>query len=249
MHVLLLLAAAASLTPPAPPANQVPPTITGKAKRGGTLTASPGEWTGTAPIEFTYQWMRCHPYCGKVQGATGQSYTLTKADAVRSPTGEKTYMSVYVTATNSYGSVAKLVEPPVAVAAPLPRPRNETWAQLEAMVIPEKASTIPQILAHNGYRAWYFPVNRGRVTVKWTRSSSDPDAPALAFGHRTFRHRHKGAHFKVRLTKRGRRLLQHHRHVHLITTVFTLPLHGYGGNGSGSGLSLRTKAPSVLDSV
>lgn len=263
MRVLLLLATTASLAmpaaaqavrsseaePPAAPSNQVAPTITGTPKLGGTLTASPGQWAGTAPITFTYQWIRCRPHCAQIQGATGQSYRLTKADAVTSSSGEKTLISVYVIATNRYGSVFKLVNPGTEVDAPLPRPRTQTLAQVEAMVIPDSAGTIPQILAHNGYRAWYFPLHRGRVTVTWTRTGTRENEPTLAFGHRTFRHAGKGATFKVRLTKRGRRLLTHHRRLTLRTTVNTYPLRGHGGNGSGSGLSLSTDAPAKLVSI
>jgi hypothetical protein len=265
MRVLLLLAAAtASMTMPAAvgaeqtslaeplaaPSNQVEPTITGTATLGGTLTASPGEWTGTAPITFSYQWMRCRPDCGQIPGATAQTYKLTKADAYRSTDGRKTVMTVYVIATNSYGSVPRLVEPATQVDAPLPRPRTVALAREEAMVIPDSASTIPQILAHNGYTAWYFPLHSARVTVTWTRGRTLwEDEPALAVGHRTFRHAGKSGTFKVRLTKRGRRLLAHAHHLTLLTTVHTSPLRTPAGNATGSGLALSTDAPSKLVSV
>jgi hypothetical protein len=198
---------------------------------------------------FGYQWMRCQPYCKRIQGATAQTYTLTEPDAYRSYDGAKTVVSVYVIATNTYGSAPKLVNPGTAVEAPLPRPGNDIQALVEATVVPDSAGTIPQILAHNGYTAWYFPFRPARVTVTWTRSG-DLQGPALATGSRDFRHAGKGGTFKVRLTKRGRQLLAHAHHLTLDTDAQGGPLGGRpGGSGAGSSLELSTKAPAKLGLV
>ena len=256
MRVLLLLAVGiATLTVPASasrqlaaPSNVVPPTITGPAKLGGTLTVSPGEWAGTAPITFTYQWMRCQPDCGKIVGATASTYTLTQADAVTTTEGVKTVISVYVIATNPYGGVVRLVNPGTAVDAPLPRPRTVGLALVEAMVVPDTAGTIPQILANNGYTAWYFARRTGHVDVTWTRTSAEGE-PALAVGHRTFRQSGKSGTFKVRLTKRGKRLLARTKHVILYANAHIAPLNRPGGSGVGVGLELSADAPAKIVSI
>ena len=41
------------------PVNTSPPTVSGTARDGSVLTVSPGQWKGTQPISFRYQWLRC----------------------------------------------------------------------------------------------------------------------------------------------------------------------------------------------
>jgi len=42
-----------------------------------------GTWSGSEPITYTYQWLRCNDNaqsCTKIAGATGTDYTIVKAD-------------------------------------------------------------------------------------------------------------------------------------------------------------------------
>ena len=81
------------------PANTSPPDVSGAPQDGATLTASPGDWVGTQPITFTYQWLRCGPNggrCGNISGAHSRTYTLVGADAGHT-------IRVRVTARNSVG--------------------------------------------------------------------------------------------------------------------------------------------------
>jgi Ig domain of plant-specific actin-binding protein len=59
-----------------------PPTVTGTAQQGQTLTATPGTWSAL-DATLTYQWERCDATganCVAVVGATAQTYAVTAAD-------------------------------------------------------------------------------------------------------------------------------------------------------------------------
>ena len=101
------------------PVNTTPPTITGTAQVGQTLTAGNGTWTNT-PTSFAYQWLRCNAggnSCVSVSNGTLKTYTLVGADATHT-------MRVRVTATNADGSASaqsdqtEVVAPATSSAAP-----------------------------------------------------------------------------------------------------------------------------------
>lgn len=85
------------------PISLAAPTIGGTLQEGQTLSASDGEWAGTAPFAYSYQWLRCSVLgggCGEISGATGAtgaSYTASVADLASN-------LAVVVTATNAEGS-------------------------------------------------------------------------------------------------------------------------------------------------
>jgi hypothetical protein len=67
----------------APPVNTSIPTISGTTTAGETLTASRGQWSGTQPLSYSYQWDRCgetQVYCDTIARATSATYRLTAAD-------------------------------------------------------------------------------------------------------------------------------------------------------------------------
>jgi hypothetical protein len=111
-------------TPP-PPQSTSPPTISGTAAEGQTLTASTGSWTNT-PTSYAYRWRRCDAgggACADVAGAQAAQYTPTGADVGAT-------LRVRVTATNAGGSafadsaptavVTAQSQPPAANLAPIP---------------------------------------------------------------------------------------------------------------------------------
>jgi hypothetical protein len=70
------------VTAGAPPSNVTKPTISGTARKGQRLTAKTGQWEGTMPITFSYQWQRCdsNGACVPITGATARTYRLGSAD-------------------------------------------------------------------------------------------------------------------------------------------------------------------------
>ena len=50
---------------------------------GQTLTADRGQWSGTSPITYVYQWQSCDQSgggCSNIAGATSQTYVLGQGD-------------------------------------------------------------------------------------------------------------------------------------------------------------------------
>jgi len=69
-----------------PPRNTAAPTISGTPREGATLRASPGSWSGTQPISYAYQWIRCNAQlgnCTPLRHKTSRHYALRAADVGR----------------------------------------------------------------------------------------------------------------------------------------------------------------------
>jgi hypothetical protein len=67
---------------PAAPTNSAPPSITGIAGLGQTLSETQGSWSGH-PTSYRYQWQDCDSTgntCAVIAGATAQTYTTTATD-------------------------------------------------------------------------------------------------------------------------------------------------------------------------
>src|SRR5687768_4276892 len=83
------------------PQNTERPTISDTTPQTGqTLTANPGEWTGSQPIVFSYQWLRCNSggqQCVAIPEADDRTYTVRQGDVGNT-------LRVRVTARNAAGS-------------------------------------------------------------------------------------------------------------------------------------------------
>jgi subtilisin family serine protease len=106
-------------------ANTAPPTISGIAQTGQTLSATSGTWSGS-PTGYTYQWQRCDgsgANCAPIAPATSSSYVIAEGDVGST-------LRVVVTASNASGHpqlaasettevVVGAVSPPVNTYAPV----------------------------------------------------------------------------------------------------------------------------------
>src|SRR5262245_33965267 len=82
------------------PNNTALPTIQGTAANASRLQANQGTWTGTRPITFSFQWLRCNAQgeaCASISGATQEAYAVTGAEVGRT-------LRVRVTGRNTQGT-------------------------------------------------------------------------------------------------------------------------------------------------
>jgi hypothetical protein len=100
-----------------PPRNSMPPAVLGTPVDGATLASAVGEWGGTPPFSYGYQWLRCSLSgfgCQALPGATASTYGLTSAEV-----GYR--LRVAVTATNAAGATTEISEPTGIVSSVAPR--------------------------------------------------------------------------------------------------------------------------------
>jgi len=93
------------------------PKVTGEAKEGVLLTASSGKWTGTEPITYEYEWLRCNAEGKSCVQAAGASILATYT-AVAADVGHT--LITKVTASNIAGKVAAESAPTAPVKGIVP---------------------------------------------------------------------------------------------------------------------------------
>jgi len=134
------------------------PAVTGTLKIGQQLSGTTGQWTGTAPITYAFQWYRCDAagaHCSSVHGATKPTYRLVKADAGKT-------IGFTVTATDA--SPAKL-----PAYASLVGPVAASTATLVSTTQPKVAVQGQALTADAG--AW--TATPTSVTYQWERCNAN----------------------------------------------------------------------------
>jgi hypothetical protein len=104
-----------SVVTPSPVLNLAPPAIVGTAAVGRSVSASPGRWQSTGPIDAVFRWLRCAAdgsACAPIPGATGSRYQVRLTDV-----GSR--VGVRVTAIADEGSATR----DSALTAVVPRTR------------------------------------------------------------------------------------------------------------------------------
>jgi hypothetical protein len=209
---------------PGIPSNTAPPSVSGTAQVGRTLSASQGSWSGNQPLSFAYQWQRCASTCSDIGPATTSSYTLTGPDS-----GARIRVSVQ--ASNLAGSAAA-TSPQVGPVAVVPSTRGRlptapqlpTAAQIRAallkILVPHgKVAKIGQLRVHHGYAVTFTSPSGGRLVVGWYQipkgarlaKATRKPKPVLIAQLRTILRKAGRAKLKITLTRAGLRALAHAR--------------------------------------
>ena len=114
LTALAAVATMAEAEPTVVPSNTEAPGVVGTAQDGELLAAKDGEWSGTDPMTFTYQWQGCDgsgANCANINGATGKVYRVATSDV-----GKR--LRVQVTARNSSGTDTAMAPASSAVIHP-----------------------------------------------------------------------------------------------------------------------------------
>jgi hypothetical protein len=139
------------------PASRVAPALSGLPRQGARLSLSAGSWTGTQPITYSYRWVRCGASlgdCHSIEGATGSTYVLTRADV-----GHRLYG--VVTARNGAGSSSAASS---ATAVIVGAPMNTSLPTITGTPVEGQILT-----AHTGSWTGVGPISFG---YQWTRCNA-----------------------------------------------------------------------------
>ncbi len=119
---VLCLAMATSAYAWLPPRNVSPPTITGTAQQGTTLTEHHGTWNNL-PTAYSYQWLRCNSSgtsCNAIGGATNQTYSPVAEDVGHRLRVEETASNIGGSSSPAESEATAVVIPAVPVDTTVP---------------------------------------------------------------------------------------------------------------------------------
>jgi hypothetical protein len=202
----------------------MPPSISGAAAVGQTLTCWHGEWIAIPERSFSYQWQRDG---AAIPGATGPTYVVQAADQAERLTCE-------VIASNRLGQ-ASAVSAAVMIPGGSALGGGESGggssgngptaaissaqiaASLARQLTPSpKAAKIAPLLKRGALAVSFNALEAGTVAIAWYQATPAAKSPVrakakavlVAFGKLTFPNSGSGS-IKVRLTAAGKKLLKH----------------------------------------
>jgi hypothetical protein len=204
------------------PSSTTPPTITGNPTVGTTLHTSSGTWEADAALSYGYQWQRCtRNSCDNIRGATSSSYKITATDLnarLRVVVGAADRAGVGFAISASVGPVS----PSIA--------QIKSWLR-KLLVPPRRAARIRTILRTGGCTLSFSALTSGTLRVAWSLapqrahvSSSGRHAeatnrqPVLVATGTASPIGGSKVKLKLKLTRAGRRLLEHSKHIKLTAT-------------------------------
>ncbi len=142
------------------PGVSTPPSISGTATKDQTLTATSGSWSGTTPISFAFQWLRCDENgasCAEITGANGTTYVVAASDV-----GKR--LRVRVTASNADGSAVALSDA-TSVVTEASKPVNATEPTISGTLVQGRTLT-----ANSGSWTGQQPIT---YAYRWVRCGTD----------------------------------------------------------------------------
>lgn len=183
-----------SIVAPSPLLNVEPPAIVGVVQVERSLTATPGRWEPSGPIDVLFRWLRCKGKgwdCAPIPGATSARYTVRLVDV-----GSR--LAVRVTAIADTGSSTRdsaltAVVPPIRPAFIRPFPR----VRIKGFFTPSGAVfQLMRVLAPQG--AQITLTCRGRDCPFRRRAQQARPRLRLRLLERSFR---AGTKIEIRITK------------------------------------------------
>ena len=159
------------------PANTKAPTIAGTAAQDEVLTVNEGTWTGTQPIVFSYQWLRCNDAggnCVNIPSGTAKTYTVAAADVNQT-------IRASVTASNNQGKASALtvqtakVQGPLGPAGAIKLPNGETSIPVTSVPANERLIVSEVLFSPRPVTSRTSPIQI-RVKVTDTRGNVVRDA-------------------------------------------------------------------------
>jgi CHRD domain len=152
------------------PANTKQPDPSGTVQEGHTITVNHGNWSGTAPITFTYQWQSCtatNSVCTDLAGKTGSSLLLGASQVGM-------LMRATIVAANAAGKTSAFSNVTAVVLAKASAPVNVTVPAISGT-----ARVGQRISASTG--TW-TSATTSTYTYQWSRCNADGTSCASVSG-------------------------------------------------------------------